>query len=144
MTSPEGALRALALVDRSRGAPQITLATQGVRESFQALGRDATVTDSADWYKSFFPRCGDWDSWIWETVAGKDYATRKQRFAVFVVCDTPLGKANAGIVRLALRTGTPVLRWEDGAPLTLVVELVEADRQDWGAQWDVRTAPLGG
>ena len=102
------------------------------------------LIDSSTWYKTFFPSCGNWESWIWETVTGKDYSTRQPRFSGFIVTETPLGKANAGIVRLALRNNSAVLLCRNQADIAVVTDVVETEQSDWGANWDVTTKPFGG
>jgi hypothetical protein len=76
---------------------------------FSTLGLNVELVDSASWYRERFDICGNWDSWIWETVTGKDYGTREDHFAGFVMAGDRLGKASAGIVELALRRGCAVL-----------------------------------
>lgn len=145
-TSQANVPRILALVGNGLTPMQIEAQLKELGKSLSALGASAEpkLVDSSTWYKTAFPRCGSWDSWIWETVTGKDFTTRKPHFAGFVVTDTPIGKANAGIVRLALRNGTPVLLWRDHASIEVVTDVVEGDPTDWGASWDVQTKPLGG
>jgi len=137
-------LKVLALVGRGQTPQQRKGELSNLEQTFAQMGLGAEIVDSASWYKDFFSRCGDWDSWIWETVVGKDYITRQPRFGCFVVCQTPMGRANAGISRLALRSGTPVLLWKDQAALEKVTEVVETDEADWGAKWGVKVAPNGG
>lgn len=101
-----------------------------------------TAVDSKDWYRTHFPRCGSWDSWVWETVVGRDYMTRQPHFAGFVVCDVPLGRGNVSLVQLALTNKLPVLLWEDEAPFRRVVQVNEVE-SNMGGGWDVSAAPLG-
>lgn len=144
-TSQADAPRLLALVSQGRSSVQIEYAVEDVKKRVRELvGREPCVMDSATWYRDHFRHCGDWDSWVWETVTGKDYSTRQLRFAGFVVCTPTLGRATAKIVDLALRNNRPVLAWKEQEPLTQVTRLVELDGSDWKAGWTVDTRPVGG
>lgn len=92
---------------------------------------------------SHFPRCGTWDSWITDTVNGKDFSTREPHFAGFVLCTSTPGRATAQIVALALSGGRLVLFWESGAPLSLVRRVVTVDDQRWKDGWRVETLAIG-
>lgn len=113
-----------------------------IREFKRWANRSVRVTDSADWYNQTFASCGSWDSWIWETVNGVDFQTRRRNFDGFVVLSDSLGRANAGIVRLALRNNAPVLAWKNDAIRT-VTALEEIDVNDWMGGWQVQTAAMG-
>lgn len=104
---------------------------------------DVAITDSGAWFRERFAVCGDWESWIWESVCGKDYATRQPNFDGFVVCTDPLGRANAQIVELALRNQRAVLAW-DGSELRSVSRLVTYDNNRWADGWGIETTSLGG
>lgn len=107
------------------------------------LGVSATVLDSATWFREKFDSCGDWDSWVWETVTGKDYGTRRRHFDGFVVLGDRLGKASAGIADLALRNGRAVLAWKE--PDFQTVKTVSVlDAEDVRAGWTIGTAQIGG
>ena len=102
-----------------------------------------SAEDSVDWYNESFLRCDGWADWIWRTVSMVDYHTRKPRFSAFVVCTDPLGRANAGIVKLALRKKCPVFAWADKAPLRVVEALSEDNPDDWIGGWSVRSTEIG-
>jgi len=104
---------------------------------------DVAITDSGAWFHERFAVCGDWQSWIWESVNGKDYATREPNFDGFVVCVDTLGKANAQIVELALRNNRAVLAW-DGSELRSVSRLLTYDANRWVEGWGIETTSLGG
>jgi hypothetical protein len=104
---------------------------------------NAALTDSGAWFHERFAVCGDWESWIWETVNGKDYATRQPNFDGFVVCTDTLGRANAQIIDLALRNDRAVLAW-DGSELRSVSRLVTHDSNRWVDGWGIETTSLGG
>jgi hypothetical protein len=103
---------------------------------------NVSVVDSASWYHKTFSAAGNWESWIWESVNGRDFGTRKEHFAGFVVCEPTLGRANASIVRLALRGKRTVLHWVESAPLRLVTEVIELDGNDWKTGWGVQSHDL--
>ena len=105
---------------------------------------DVTLVGSIAWYREQFDICGNWDSWIWETVTGRDYATRAEHFAGFVVAGDRLGRAGAGIVDLALRQGRLVLLWRANAPLQSVRSVVPVDMSDMTSGWTVgATSDIG-
>lgn len=64
---------------------------------------------SSKWVETQFPRSGSWDSWIRDSVLGIDYATRKPFFLGFVALDEKVGRANGGILSLALLRGKVTL-----------------------------------
>lgn len=108
------------------------------------LGLSATFVNSKQWYMESFTRCGDWQSWIWDTIHGRDYGSRKPHFNGYVVCENQLGRATAQIAHLALRNGKAVFHWQDRQPLTLVSRVVEVNGEDWKAGWTVQTNTIGG
>jgi len=127
----------LLLVPRSMNSIEVEEVSKGVKSKLtSSLGlTDAGLTDSAAWYREMFESCGNWDSWIWETVTGRDYETREPHFDGFVVCGDRLGRASASIVNLALRNGRAVLAWEESLPLRSVQEVVPIDREDMTYGW---------
>jgi hypothetical protein len=72
------------------------------------LSVPAELVDSPSWYARDFPRCGNWDTWAWETVRGVDYGTRQRKFDGYVLCTPVVARANAQIVLLALQDQMPV------------------------------------
>jgi hypothetical protein len=125
---------------------EVQAATAAVSKQLGAeLGLHAQVTDSATWYREHFARCGDWESWIWDTVTGKDYVTRQVRFKGFIACKNKhLSRANAGIIRLALTNNRAVLFWEPEAEIQAVLDVVENDPEDPAQGWQIYTTALGG
>jgi hypothetical protein len=101
----------------------------------ERLGVEVQLVDSAFWHKEHFGRCGDWSSWVWETVTGRDYDTREHHFSGFIVCEEELGKANAQLVELALRNGRSVLFARKNRPLSTVKEVKVADETNWQRGW---------
>lgn len=94
----------------------------------------AMLVDSVSWYREQFDACGNWDSWIWETVTGRDYATRDRHFDGFVVYGSRLGRASAGIASLAIQNGRAVLSW-DGEAVKTVRSIERVDSNDMTAGW---------
>lgn len=83
-----------------------------IRSRLDSISYSMDLVDSSAWFQYAFARYGSFDSWVHETVAGIDYATRKPRFdAFFVVSDGDVGLATANIIQLALANKRPVLRW---------------------------------
>lgn len=80
------------------------------------ISHPMTLVDSSAWFQHSFARFGSYESWVYETVVGIDYSTRKPRYdAFFVVGDGDVGLATANIVQLALTNKRPVLRWDSTA-----------------------------
>lgn len=100
------------------------------------------LTNSVDWFTRRFEVCGGWDAWVWETVNGRDYQTRRGLFDGFVVTSNPMGRANAEIVKLALRAGRGVLLWSEGEPLKSVQRILLIDDNNWTAGWSVESTPI--
>jgi hypothetical protein len=100
------------------------------------------VKPSTLWYQQRFESCGDWESWVWETVNGREYSTRKPFFDGFAVCSDPMGRANAEIAKLALRNRKAVLAWSPSEPLRFVQEVVTLDADKWTGGWTVRANPI--
>ena len=132
-------LRFLVLVNREMSGMAVERALETVVLMLEKdLGVSAELTDSAKWYKDQFHRCGDWSSWIWETVTGKSYETRRPHFSGFVVCEEELGKANAQIVTLALRNNRAVLFCRKNQPLAPVTSVEEVDATNWKRGWKAK------
>ena len=99
------------------GMPQAeaeALRTESQARLEKELGSSIECELSSHWWSAQFERAGSWDSWIWETVTGKSFNTRGPHFDGFVVCTEQLGKANAGIVGLALKQKRSVLACRNG------------------------------
>lgn len=119
-------------------------AVRDVGRAFASLGLDQVeLVGSADWYRAQFPRSGTWEAWIWDTVNGKDYQTRRAHFAGYVVCETTVGRANAGILRLALQQRYPAFLWQDQERLQKVTGLNQEQADNWQAGWRVQTVAIG-
>lgn len=138
------AFKLLLLVNRTFGPSDIQRAVEGVTFQFRTdfQGVTATILDSASWWKQKFSQDGSWEAWIHNTVHGRDYSTRQPYFNGFVVCSTNLGKANAGIVRLALEARRVVLSWTADKPLEVLQELVLLNPNSWKDGWSFRTVPM--
>lgn len=98
------------------------------------------VVSSTEWYEKTFEACASWSDWIWKSVVEVDYASRKPQFAGFIVCTKSLGRANAGIVDLALKQNRAVLAISDDDRLVVVTGLRTDDPEDWMGGWSVRTS----
>jgi hypothetical protein len=109
----------------------------------ETLGHRFTILDSAFWYKKRFDTCGDWQSWIWDAVTGKDYHTRQPHFSGFIVCTPRLGRANAEIARLALTNRMSVLYWSPSSGLSLVKSVTTINEDSWVDGWGVETQEIG-
>lgn len=133
-------VRLLVLVPRSLMPEQVGEAVEKVKMAMtKFLGRENLhFKDSVTWYKEQFGSCGNWDSWVWETVTGKDYGTREPYFNGFVVYGERLGRASACIVDLALRSNRAVLALRsDLTPIEMVRGVASVDETDMVAGWKV-------
>lgn len=106
------------------------------------LKSNVELVDSKAWYQKHFEIAGSWDAWIWSTVCERPYGGRPSHFDAYVVAIPFLGKANAGIVRLALEKKRVVLSWQKGN-LGRVQDLVTLDDNNWKTGWTVRSVPVG-
>jgi hypothetical protein len=102
------------------------------------------LMDSSAWYREKFSTCGDWDAWIWETVNGRDYSTRKHHFDGFVVTQRTLGKANAQIVAFALRNDRMVFSAEHDGSIKVVKAVNCINANDWIDGWGYDAVEVGG
>ena len=132
--------RFLVLVSKDMGELEKNRSVETAKAVLTAqLGlASAEVVDSSAWYRQEFSRCGDWDSWIWNTVTGKDYNTRKPHFTAFIVCEEQLGRANAQIIDLAVRNQRVVLFCQKDTPLKEVDGAEAEDPENWKAGWKVK------
>lgn len=114
-------------------------------ELTRTLDTDAfTLVSSKTWWTESFSRSGTWETWVWETVLGIDYATRKPQFTSFIICDADLGRANAAIVNKALaRPATAVLAWSRRGVIERVTEVLQVDPENWKSGWAYTTTSLG-
>lgn len=137
----------MALVPKSwsRQPEKVAAVEKVARSRIEGLpdskGRFAKVeiVASTDWHSQTFDGCASWDDWIWKSVVEVDYATRRPRFDGFVVCNKSLGRANAGIVDLALKQNRAVLAISDDDRLVAVTAVTTDDPEDWMGGWSVRT-----
>lgn len=137
-------MKLLVLVSRSLTHEESEQAIPKVREAvndYLENRRNMLLIHSSDWYRESFEVAGNWDSWIWETVTGRDYATREKHFDGFVVYGDRLGRANAGIVDLALRNQRAVLAFQGEAGLGIVNAVVSLDPEDMVSGWTISIAP---
>ena len=132
------------LVPRTLLPIEIEEATEAVRVALTGIvqTKPIQVTDSFAWYRDAFGRCGTWESWIWETVLGKDYGTREPHFDGFVVFGERLGRAGAGIADLAIRSNRAVLLYRDGNRLESVRTVAQIDPNDMVTGWGVESTPV--
>jgi len=127
----------LALFPRHMGESNIDSSVQELKQvMLDTLGITTQVVDSLEWFRTQFPRHNDWDAWVWETVTGKSYATRKPHFDAYVVVGSRLGKASAGIVNLALRNQKPVFCLTDSR-IAAVSAITSLDADDMASGWAV-------
>lgn len=124
------------------GPAQDERAVAETAELVGALGVKARCVPSGDWFRKTFSQHGNWDSWVWETVHGKDYHTRALHFHGFVVHGQDVGRATAGIVKTALQSGRTVLASVDGR-LYAVTAVAERDSNRWNDGWSLTLAAIG-
>ena len=129
-------IKLLVLVTKGLTDDYIATLTNDVKSALAQAGiSNVVLTDSGAWFRERFQQSGDWDSWVWETVNGIDYVTRQHYFDGFVVTAEQLGRANAGIVSLALRNKRAVLAYVDDRPLKKVTEVHADDPDNWAEGW---------
>lgn len=105
-------------------------------------GIAARCVSAGDWFQKTFSKHGNWDSWIWETVHGKDYMTRAPHFHGFLVYGREVGRATANIVKTALQSGRVVLAHVDDS-LYSVTDVAERDSNRWSDGWTLTLAAIG-
>lgn len=134
----ERVVRILVMVPRSMMPIEVDEAVVKVRAALTSfLSHDnLELTDSVAWYRQQFAASGSWESWIWNTVTGKDYGTREPHFNGFLVYGERLGRASATIVDLALRAQRAVLALKkDDQPIELVQRVELVDETDMVSGW---------
>lgn len=135
----------LVLVTREMDERQIEAVSSDIQAALMKFSpRTYIMTDSAAWYREKFASSGSWESWIFETVAGRDYHTRRPNFDGFVVATTTMGKANASICSLALQNDRAVLAWQEDQPLRLVTSINLDNPDDWANGWSFESKAIGG
>lgn len=108
------------------------------------LAETGELVSSDNWFNQSFAQYGDWDSWIWETVNGKDFNTREHHFKGYVVVSAQnhtCGRATASISSLALRAGRPVLHF-DGVSLRKVLTIDKNPSESWIDGWSIDSTPV--
>jgi len=132
----------LLLVPRSLMPYQIEAAKDEVQAACAASLSlsDVEIEDSQSWYTTRFETSGSWESWIWDTVCGRDFSTREPHFKGYVVMGESLGKAGAGIVQLAMRMNKVVLSY-DGEILSVVSGITSDSEEEFGS-WFVSTTSI--
>jgi hypothetical protein len=110
-----------------------------LREEFQRLGTEVKLTSSSEWFQQTFASSGSWSSWVYNTVCGRSYTTRKPYFTGFVL-HTPngIGRVTADIARLALTNDSLVLAF-DSRELAKVSAVYTIDENAWTNGWGVVT-----
>ena len=123
---------------------EVEQAVDTIRSSLSSfLGvKDVDLVDSVMWYRDVFGRCGTWESWVWDTVLGRDYGTRERHFDGFVVFGRRLGRAGASIVDLALRSNRAVLTILPERGVEIVQSVVQTDNTDMITGWEISSSPV--
>lgn len=136
----------LALVPRGTLPTEVELLVGELGDKLKnQLGLSSCITDSLSWYRESFDRCGNWDSWIWDSVTGRDYNTREHKFKGFVVVkNRSLGRANASIVDLALSNQRLVLYFQPDKDIEVVSRIEQTEPEELAAGWTVTTQELRG
>lgn len=126
-------LKLLLLVPRSLTPREIEEVSPQVHTALKEVLdlEGVSLLDSAEWYRQQFGASGNWDSWVWETVTGRDYGTRQRHFGGFVVVGDRLGRASAEIVRLALQNARVVLHWAPNSTLSYVQSVTDCGEGVW-------------
>lgn len=104
---------------------------------------DPVLADVQDWYDRTYAYSGSMDGWVWETVKGRDFATRQPHFAAFITVDERLDRRAAHIVSLALQEARTVLALNPNMRLLSVDRLMQRDEDEAGG-WAVSGALIGG
>lgn len=108
-------------------------------ERLRASLEGHTVVASRDDFKANIANLGNYESWVNDVVHGVDYGSFQPRYDAFIVYGDSLGKANAAIVREALRAQKPVLYMQrDGAEQVIGVR--EIDPKNYTSGWQVVVA----
>ena len=132
----------LVFVPKSFGPSQEDTAVENAESMMVQTGVKARCISSAAWFKQSFPQHGNWDTWIWETVHGRDYTTRTLNFHGFVVVGKDVGRATASIVKTALQSARVVLAMVDDT-LYAVTDVAEQDNNRWSNGWTLVLAAIG-
>lgn len=103
---------------------------------------DVSVTSVRDWREQTYDTAGTQDAWVWETVQGRNYGTRKPHFDFFVVASPEVDRQGAQIVSLALAQEKVVLGFNQKTQVLVVTSLREQKQE--GGGWAVWGNPIGG
>lgn len=101
------------------------------------LGTECELVDLKDWFKSTFSVHGSRDSWLFETVRGRDYATRRPLFNLFLCCTGSLDATQAQLVQFAFSESKPVLGFSYGNESFLSISSLEAQDGEWGVRGSI-------
>lgn len=135
----------LVLVHRGMNDEAIQTRLDEVQSGLRQFGLPSVrLMDSSSWYREKFSTCGDWDAWIWETVNGRDYSTRRPHFDGFVVTQRTMGKANAQIVAFSLRHDRMVFSLEHDGSIRVVKAVNCINANDWTDGWSYDAVEVGG
>lgn len=107
------------------------------------VGQKVELHAYKDWHLLMYKTCGDYKSWMWETVLGRDYTTRKPHFDAFLILPEPLDNAGAEIVFLALSKNRPVLGFNQGWSL-LHISSIREEEDIPGGGWVACGDPFTG
>lgn len=92
-----------------------------------------TFTSVRNWFQDAFPQAGSLDSWVWETVHGKNFATKEPHFNMFVYPPRVTVDLHGVLVGLeALRNGRLVMvRSIERGRFDRVEGFVQAEEGTW-------------
>ena len=105
------------------------------------LGATASFIDLSQWYDRTYASAGSKDAWVWESIYGRDYSTRKAHFHGFCVPAERLDHTAVQIAADALRGGKVVLGLNVYKKLLNVHTI--RDRTEEGGGWAVCGDPIG-
>lgn len=113
-----------------------------IADKLEEIGAEVDMVTSSAWFQQTFASAGDYESWIYETVCGKDYHTRRTHFAGFVVVTSDgVGRLTAQIAELALTTKQLVLAF-NGEDLSVAWKVETLNADDWQRGWDILTRDI--
>ena len=103
------------------------------RQTAKAL---SAFVSSQEWYDEMYSRCGSWDSWAYETLHGRSFATRQPHFSAFIAAGRPFGKITGTVLHQAKQQGRPVCYYDD-KNLQIVDRVYCVDANDWKTGYTV-------
>ena len=132
----------LLLTSNQMSEQEIEYAENFIRSSFgEKLNLEAVVTRSDRWWFQTFAQCGDWETWIVETVSGRPYGEIGFHFNGFVLSYPIIGRANAAIMKRAMDRGAPIFD-VTRSELQVVNQINEIDPNNWKSGWSVQSSPI--